>query len=43
MVTVDKKFKIDVPEEEFSTIKTVRDAVAMVMKHLPEGRISVVV
>ncbi len=38
MVTVDKKFKIDIHEEEFATIKTVRDAVAMVMKHLPEER-----
>ena len=43
MVTVDKKFKIDIPEEEFATIKTVRDAVAMVMKHLPEERTSATV
>ena len=43
MVTVDKKFKIDVPEEEFATIKTVHDAVAMVMKHLPAERISAAV
>jgi len=40
MVTVDKKYKIDIPEEEFATIKTVEDAVAMVMKHLPEEQIS---
>ncbi|MBS1856998.1 MAG: acyl carrier protein [Acidobacteria bacterium] len=39
MVTVDKKFKIDIPEEDFATIKTVKDAVAMVMRHLPEERI----
>jgi acyl carrier protein len=36
MVTVDKKFKIDIPEEEFAKIKTVDDAVAMVMQHLPQ-------
>jgi len=43
MVTVDRKFKIDIPEEEFATIKTVRDAVAMVMKYLPEERITAAV
>ena len=43
MVTVDKKFKIDIPEEEFATIKTVGDAVAMVMKYLPEERTSATV
>ena len=35
MVTVDKKFKIDIPEEEFAKIKNVNDAVATVMRHLP--------
>ena len=38
MVAVDKKFKIDIPEEEFGKIKNVLDAVAMVQKHLPGGR-----
>lgn len=36
MVTVDKKFKIDIPEEEFAKIKTVDDAVATVMRYLPQ-------
>ena len=37
MVAVDKKFKIDIPEEEFGKIKNVLDAVAIVQKHLPGG------
>ena len=36
MVTVDKKFKINIPEEEFAQIKTVDDAVITVMRHLPQ-------
>jgi acyl carrier protein len=36
MVTVDKKFKIDIPEEEFSQIKNVNDAVATVMRYLSQ-------
>jgi acyl carrier protein len=34
MVTVDKKFKINIPEEEFAQIRTVNDAVSTVMRHL---------
>jgi acyl carrier protein len=37
MVAVDKKFKIDIPEEEFGKIKNVLDAVAVVKAHLPGG------
>ena len=37
MVAVDKKFKIDIPEEEFGKIKNVLDAVAIVQAHLPGG------
>jgi len=37
MVTVDKKFKIDIPEEEFSQIKNVDDAVATVMRYLSQN------
>ena len=36
MVTVDKKFKINIPEEEFALIKTIDDAVITVMRHLPQ-------
>ena len=39
MVTVDKKFKIDIPEEEFSQIKNVDEAVATVMRHLSKGEV----
>jgi acyl carrier protein len=35
MVTVDKKFKINIPEEEFAQIRTVNDAVTTVMRYLP--------
>jgi acyl carrier protein len=34
MVTVDKKFKINIPEDEFAQIRTVDDAVSTVMRHL---------
>jgi acyl carrier protein len=37
MVAVDKKFKIDIPEEEFGKIKNVLDAVAVVKQHLSGG------
>jgi len=40
MVAVDKKFKIDIPEEEFGTIKNVIDAVEVVKKHLPGGALA---
>ena len=35
MVAVDKKYKIDIPEEEFATIRTLNDAVEIVRRHLP--------
>jgi acyl carrier protein len=34
MVTVDKRFKIDIPEEDFAKAKNVNDAVAMVQRFL---------
>jgi acyl carrier protein len=37
MVTVDKRFKVDIPEEEFDKIKNVNDAVEMVQRYL--GRV----
>ena len=37
MVTVDKKFKIDIPEDEFSQIKNVDGAVATVMRYLSKN------
>jgi acyl carrier protein len=43
MVTVDKKFKINIPEEEFAQIKNVNDAVATVMRHLPQEGIGTAV
>jgi acyl carrier protein len=35
MVTVDKKFKINIQEEEFAQIRTIDDAVSTVMRYLP--------
>lgn len=37
MVAMDKKFRIDIPEEEFTQALTVNDAVAMVQRYLPEA------
>jgi acyl carrier protein len=37
MVAVDKKFHIDIQEEEFNAITNVDEAVAVVKRHLPEG------
>ena len=37
MVAVDKKYKIDLPEEEFTKLKNVNDTVAMVQKYLPQS------
>ncbi len=37
MVAVDKKFKIDIPEEEFTKVKNVEETVAMVQRHLPQA------
>ena len=34
LVAVDKKYRIQVPEEEFAAIKNVNDAVALVERHL---------
>jgi len=34
MVTVDKRFKIDIPEEDFAKAKNVNDAVEMVQRFL---------
>lgn len=34
MVTVDKRFKIDIPEEEFAKIKNVNEAVEAVQRYL---------
>jgi acyl carrier protein len=41
MVAVDKKFKIDVPEEEFMKAVTVDEAVATVRRYLPSTEVSV--
>lgn len=40
MVAVDKKFHIDIPEEEFNAIANVDEAVAAVRRHLPAERIA---
>ncbi len=34
MVSLDKRYKIDIPEVEFHRIKDVNDAVSVVMKHI---------
>jgi acyl carrier protein len=34
MVAVDKKYKINIPEDEFATIKNVDDTVSVVMRHI---------
>jgi acyl carrier protein len=34
LVAVDKKYRIQIPEEEFATIKNVNDAVTLVERHL---------
>jgi acyl carrier protein len=34
MVAVNKKYRIQLFEEEFSTIKTLNDAVAVVLRHV---------
>ena len=36
MIAVDKKFKIDIPEEEFNKATNVNESVAMVEKYLAE-------
>jgi len=37
MVAMDKKFRIDIPEEEFVKATNVDQAVAMVRRYLPES------
>ncbi len=34
MVAVDKKYKINIPEDEFATIKNVDDTVSVVLRHV---------
>jgi acyl carrier protein len=34
MVAVDKKYKINIPEDEFAKIKNVDDTVAVVSRHM---------
>ena len=34
LVAVDKKYRIQIPEEEFGKIKNVNDAVAIVERHI---------
>jgi acyl carrier protein len=40
MVAVDKKFHLDIPEEEFNAITNVDDAVAVVKRYLPAGGVA---
>jgi len=35
MVSIDKKYKIRIPEEEFAKIKNVDDAVGVVLRYSP--------
>lgn len=35
MIAFDKKFKIDIPEQDFNKVKTVKDAVDVVQLFLP--------
>ena len=37
MVSMDKRFNIDIPEEEFLKATNVDEAVAMVQRYLPAG------
>ncbi len=37
MVSLDKRYKINIPEAEFNQIKNVNDAVEVVMQHLSGG------
>jgi acyl carrier protein len=39
MVAMDKKFRIDIPEEEFVKVTNVNGAVAMVRRYLPESAV----
>lgn len=37
MVAVDKKYKINIPEDEFAKIKNVNDTVEVVLRHMGAG------
>ena len=37
MVAVDKKYKINIPEDEFAQIKNVNDTVEVVQRHMASG------
>jgi acyl carrier protein len=37
MLAIDKKFKTDLPEEEFAKVKNVDDIVEMVQRFLPKA------
>jgi acyl carrier protein len=37
MVAVDKKYKINIPEDEFGKIKNVNDTVDVVLRHIESG------
>jgi len=39
MVSMDKKFRIDIPEEEFVKVTNVNEAAAMVRRYLPESAV----
>src|SRR5689334_593160 len=38
LVAMDKKYKVQIPEEEFKNIKCVNDAVAIVQRHVGGAR-----
>jgi acyl carrier protein len=40
MVAVDKKYKINIPEEEFAKIRNVDDTVAVVQRHIASASAS---
>jgi acyl carrier protein len=40
MLLIDKKFGIEIPDEEFDTLLTVDDAVPVVQRHLAESALS---
>jgi acyl carrier protein len=41
MVAVDKKYKINIPEDEFQQIRNVNDTVEVVQKHLQAAGVTV--
>jgi len=41
MVAVDKKYKINIPEDEFQQIKNVNDTVDVVQRHLQAAGVTV--